>query len=165
MMDSAKIAPVLEKLQPQPSLHLDSPYLSRVTAVFGDIFSRIRPNFYAKIPVNLLNDVALDFWYTTRRERLGMSVEEFEAKHGGEPSYAAAEPFLQQMTALLKENGGPFFLGKEASYADFVWVSGLVFMKRIDNAILNEVLRRTGDASVHEALLDACAPWLKRNDH
>lgn len=95
-----------------------------------------------------------------------MPVQEFEHKHGGETAYAGAEPFFKQVTALLKENTeGPFFMGNTVSYADFVWVSALFFFKRVDEGVYKEILKRSGDETVHVKLVEACEPWLKRGSH
>ncbi|GAB0134117.1 hypothetical protein EsDP_00002502 [Epichloe bromicola] len=165
IMDSRQIADAIEKRHPEPSVHLDSPYLTKVGDVLSKIIEHIRPMCFSRIPVNLLNEASVQYWYDTRKERLGMSVRDFEKKYGGEAAYKAAEPHLKQMTDLLRESDGPFFMGTEPSYADFVWVGALVFFKRVDAEVSKEVLRRTGDRAVHESLLDACAPWLKRDSH
>lgn len=95
-----------------------------------------------------------------------MPVGEFEKKYGGEVAYSSAEPFLQKITALLRDNdAGPFFMGSTVSYADFVWVSALVFFKRVDEDIYRQVLQRTGDQGVHVKLVEACEPWLQRDDY
>ncbi|CAM1504928.1 Fc.00g025190.m01.CDS01 [Cosmosporella sp. VM-42] len=163
--DSGKIAYTLEKLHPNPSLHLDSPYHTKVEQLASKIVQNVCPLCYSRVPVNLLNEASVEYWYTTRRERLGMTVQEYEEKLGGEAAYLGAEPYLNQMTELLMENDGPFFMGSEASYADFIWVAFLVFFKRVDEGIFVEVLKRTSDEAVHRSLLDACASWLQRMDH
>lgn len=165
IMDSRQIADAIEKSHPEPSVHLDSPYLSKVGDILSKIFEHVRSICYSRIPVNLLNETSVQYWYDTRKERLGMSVQDFEQKYGGEAAYKAAEPHLKQMTDLLRERDGLFFMGTEPSYADFVWVGALVFFKRVDTEVFKEVLRRTGDRAVHESLLDACAPWLKRDSY
>lgn len=164
-MDSRKIASTLETLHPAPSLHLDSPYLTRVEQTLAKIERSLLLLCYTRIPVNVLNDASVEYWYSTRRERLGMTVQEYEDKHGGEAAYAGAEPHLKELTEMLKETEGPFFMGKEVSYADFTWVALLKFFKRVDEVIFGEVLKRTGDQDVHTGLLDACAEWVERDDH
>ncbi|KAL1844944.1 hypothetical protein VTK73DRAFT_1457 [Phialemonium thermophilum] len=162
--DSAQIARALEARHPSPPLHLDSPYRARAEQLAGQITKAVVPLCYARIPVSILNEPSVEYWYTTRRQRLGMTVDEYE-KTAGAAAYANAEPHLQQMTELLREKEGPFVLGSEVSYADFEWVAVLEFFRRVDEGVFEEVLKRTGDEAVHRALLEACAPWLKRNDH
>ncbi|KAG8411061.1 hypothetical protein J3458_016171 [Metarhizium acridum] len=166
IMDSRKIANFIEKSHPQPSVHLDSPILPKVEQLTSDMLNQVRAACISRIPDNLLNKQSADYWYTTRAKRVGMPVGEFEKKYGGEAAYAGAEPFLQGITALLQENSaGPFFMGSTVSYADFVWVSALIFLKRIDEDIYRQVLQRTGDKGVHVKLVEACEPWLKRNNY
>lgn len=163
--DSANIARAVEKLYPEPPLHLDSPYWARVEQIGSKVVQSIVPLCYSRVPVNILNDASVEYWYTTRRQRLGMSVQEYEEKNGGEAAYAGAEPHLKEMTQVLKENDGPFFMGSQVSNADFSWVAVLLFFKRIDEAIFDEVLKRTGDEAVHKLLLESCSPWSQRSDH
>ncbi|KAF5137836.1 Glutathione S-transferase-like protein ustS [Metarhizium anisopliae] len=166
IMDSRKIANHMEKSHPQPSVHLDSPILPKVEQLTSDVFYHLLAVCVARIPVNLLNSHSADYWYTTRGEAVGMPVGEFKKKYGGEVAYSGAEPFLQKITALLRDNdAGPFFMGSTVSYADFVWVSALVFFKRVDEDIYRQVLQRTGDKSVHVKLVEACEPWLQRDNY
>ncbi|KID89325.1 Glutathione S-transferase, protein, partial [Metarhizium majus ARSEF 297] len=165
-MDSRKIANHMEESHPQPSVHLDSPILPKVEQLTSDVFHHLLAVYIARIPVNLLNSHSADYWYTTRGEAVGMPVGEFEKKYGGEVAYAGAGPFLQKITALLRDNdAGPFFMGSTVSYADFVWVSALVFFKRVDEDMYRQVLQRTGDKGVHVKLVEACEPWLQRDDY
>ncbi|KAF7559137.1 hypothetical protein G7046_g5024 [Stylonectria norvegica] len=159
--DSSKIAQALNEIHPDPFLDLESPYQKQVDQIVINLGQSICPMLYSRIPVNLLNEASVEYWYTTRRQRLGMSVQEYEEKHGGEAAYVNAEPDLKQITALLKEKEGPFLMGSEPTYADFTWVAMLLFSKRVDEGIFNELLKRTGDEAVHKSLLEACGPWLK----
>lgn len=165
IMDSYKIAAAIDKLHPSPALDLNSPYQARVEQIGAKITSSIVPLIYSRVPVNILNQASVEYWYTTRRQRLGMTVQEYEEKNGGEGAYAGAEPYIKQMTELLKEKEGPFFMGSQVTCADFEWVALLVFFKRVDEAIYAEVLERSGDEAVHKSLLNACASWLERNDY
>jgi glutathione S-transferase len=160
--DSMEIAKALEKLQPSPSLTLDSPYQTKIDELAVDVFKQISPNIVNRIPYTILNPISREYWLKSRKERLGMSTQEYEAKHGGPAAYERAAPFLKEITRLLKENGGPFFSGKQVTYADFSWVIYLVFFSRIHPDVYEGMLQATGDRAPHEALREACAPWLKR---
>jgi glutathione S-transferase len=165
-MDSRQIANHIEKTHPQPPVHLDSPYLTKVEELVISIFAPLRPICYMRVPANLLNEASKPYWLTTRAERVGMPLDEHERQSGGEAAYRGSEPHLKQITSLLQENSdGPYFMGRTVSYADFVWVSALVFFKRVDGALFEQVLKRTGDEAAHVALLDACEPWLKRSGY
>ena len=98
---------------------------------------------------------------------MGMPLDELEEVVGGESCYMAAEPTLKQLTKMLKENSdGPFFLGKDPSYADFVWLGLLNLWKTLgEESVLGELLPWTGDPDVHLALMKAAEPWMQRVDH
>lgn len=166
IMDSKAIVEVIEKDHPEPSLHLDSPYLSKLEELLPQIMPALQPNYIPVIPKRLLNEASVPYWNETREAKIGMPLDEFEKTKGGDPSFSQAEPLLKQVTELLKENPyGPFFTGKTVSYADFVWAGFLIFWRRIGEDKFSELLKRTGDAKVHEDLLKAVEPWSKRDDH
>ena len=165
IMDSRKIAAAIEQRHPSPSVHLDSPLLPRVEAAVRPAIMPLMAIFYTRVPTHVLNPVSVEYWYRTRGERIGMSVFENERINGGEKAHSAAEEGWKTLTALLKENKGPYFMGETVSYADFVWTGALLFVKRADEELYAEMLSRSGDASVHEGLLNACEPWWRRDSH
>ncbi|KAL3961051.1 hypothetical protein ACCO45_006168 [Purpureocillium lilacinum] len=103
------------------------------TALVPAAMKALLPIFYANVPRRLLEPASLEYWYRVRGEKVGMPIDEFEAKHGGEAAYAAAEQPLRDVTAMYKENGGegPFLQGAKVCYADFVWIAFLEFARRI----------------------------------
>ncbi|PMB64083.1 hypothetical protein BM221_009874 [Beauveria bassiana] len=164
--DSRKIADLIEKRYPEPSVHLDSPYQSRIEEVVPRAFVPLMGIGLNQIPRRLLNPPSVEYWIKDRTEFVGSDLAEHEAKRGGETAFAAAAPALKEITAMLKENpDGPFFSGKEVVYADFVWIAALYFLKRIGDDVYEGALNASGDRTVHENLLKAAEPWLRRGDH
>ncbi|ROV87623.1 hypothetical protein VMCG_10629 [Cytospora schulzeri] len=166
IMDSKVITQTIEKDTPEPSLHLDSPYLAQVEEILESITPAIQANYIPAVPKRLLNEASIPYWYRTREAKVGMKLDELEKTKGGDPAWNQSEPLLKQATELLKENPyGPFFSGKTVSYADFVWAGFLIFWRRLGEDKFSELLKRTGDAKVHEDLLKAVEPWSNRDDH
>lgn len=166
IMDSKVIAQTIDKDHPEPPLHLDSPYLTKLEEILPNLMPALSGNYVPFIPKRLLNDASLPHWYSTREAKFGMKLDELERSQGGEPGWSKAEPLLRQVTDALKENPyGPFFAGKTVSYADFVWAGFLIFWRRIGDDKFSEVLKRTGDPAAHEALLKAVEPWSERDNH
>jgi len=170
VMDSRKIATRLEELYPTPSLHLDSPYQAKIESAMNKIMTHVEPIFLPLVPKNILNEASNPYWYRTREAWAGMSLDKLWEEKGGEKAWEALEKSgdLQEVVGWLKENPeGPFFLGKEISYADFVWAGFLLFMKSIGREYgYDQVLKRSGgDGEVHERLLDALKQWTERGDH
>jgi glutathione S-transferase len=132
-MDSWPIAHELEKRYPSPSLHLDDPVnvkiRDQISKILGPIFVQILP----KVP-ELLPERSQEYFYKTRHEAFGKPLSEVhkEAMANAEESWQAAEGPLQETADLLKKHDGPFFLGQNVSYADFIFVSALFFVKRLD---------------------------------
>ncbi|PYH99130.1 putative glutathione S-transferase [Aspergillus ellipticus CBS 707.79] len=165
IMDSREIANSIEKQYPQPSLHLDSNYLTKIESIWSRHMSIVRPLFIPQVPKRLLNEGSLDYWYTTREEMFGMSLDQLEKEQGGDKIWDETESVIREATELLKENKGPFFMGEVISYADLVWTSILLFHQRLGPDLFDELLRRSGDSQVHLNLLEAVSPYTKRNDH
>ncbi|KAK3329231.1 putative glutathione S-transferase [Apodospora peruviana] len=165
IMDSNNIVKYLEEKYPEPPLHLDSPYREKVINAMRATFPGMYPIFVPLVPKRLLSEGSIEFFLRTREEDHG-PLDELEKNLGGEVGWAKATAGLQQGTALLKENpDGPFFMGKEPSYADFIWGGFLLFVQLIGEDLWENFLKHTGDAKVHTDLLEALKPWSERCDH
>ncbi|KAI9932540.1 hypothetical protein ASPWEDRAFT_33439 [Aspergillus wentii DTO 134E9] len=160
VMDSRKIADYIEAQQPEPSLHLDSPYLEKVEALWTRYMMGLVPLLLPQVPKRLLNDASHEHWYTTREKMVGMSLDQLEQVADAKKAWEEAGSAVAEITALLKENEGPFFLGSTASYADFVWVGMLLFAQKLGEEYIKETLERSGDRQVHLDLLAAVKPWV-----
>ena len=161
-MDSRKIASELEQRYPSPALGLESPVLEEVEALIPKLRDPMAGLFMPKVPRNLLNPPSADYFERTRSERFGKALSELERDTGGEKAWAQVEEPLKEMGNILKAEGGPFVLGKSASYADFVVVSFLHFARRIDEAIFERAV--VMEPSL-KTVYDACRKWLERDDH
>ena len=115
------------------------------------------------MPKALLNEASLPYWMETREGWFG-PLDELEK--GRDQAYEAMAPILKEVSAMLEEDAsGPFFLGKEVSYADFVWGGYLIFCQRLGEDVIEGVLERSGNAKVHKEFLEGLAPWTARGDH
>lgn len=163
-MDSQKIAEKIEVQYPEPSAHLASPVLAKLFSVMPRLMTALQPVYLVAVPKNLLGDESLEYWHETRSEMVNMPLDQLDREKGGQQPWDAAKPILDEIEALLQENSdGPFFLGKTPSYADFVWAGFLIFFQRNQN--IEGVYKISGDSQLHKDLLEATAPWHKRNDH
>lgn len=166
IMDSAEIAKAVEKAFPEPSLHLDSTFVDRLFAVLKEIMAAILPVYIPLVPQRILNEASQPYWYETREAKVGMPLDQLAREKGGDPAWAAAAPFLRQVSDLLRENPqGPFFLGETPSYTDFIWGGLLVFLRRIGDDVLEKGLESTGDRDLHLKFLEAIKPWSERDSY
>lgn len=163
-MESRAIVNQIEKDHPTPSVHLDSPYLARIEEIMSKrMFAACRGLIVASVPRNLLNPESVEYWMPNREALVGMPCDKFEETHGGDGGKDATAGIFKDVGAILQEKPGPFFAGETVGYADFVWVSALIFFKRIDENLYQDIVKRSGDAEVHNRLIEACAPWTKRD--
>jgi len=93
-----------------------------------------------------------------------MPLDELEATRGGEQAWQAAKAGLDDLEALMgqwKVDAGPFVLGSEVSYADFVVVAMLEGFRRVGEELFERIVEgREGLRGVWEA----CGEWLERDD-
>ncbi|KAH7034671.1 thioredoxin-like protein [Microdochium trichocladiopsis] len=164
--DSWVIAQKLEKEHPEPSLHLDAPYVAKVQDIVAKIMPHLKGITASQVFKNLLNEASFDYWRKTREERIGMTLEQAEAERTGLKVWQEAEAEFKEVSSWLKENEGPFFLGSEPSFADFQWAGFLLFWQRVGNGNYEHFKTVVGsDISVHERLLEAVKPWSARDDY
>ncbi|MBA7490072.1 hypothetical protein ES702_00606 [subsurface metagenome] len=164
-MDSRQIANKLESLYPSPSLHLDSPVLAKLESIMPELMPTLSGVYIPLVPERLLNEASHPHWYKTREAKFGMPLSKLAETKDGDVAYNGAKPHLEEVTAMLKEvASGPYFLGQEVSYADFVWAGFLIFMKRIGDDVFEKVLETSGDGNVHQNLLVGVKKWSARDD-
>lgn len=164
--DSLAIAHALEAHTRSPSLHLDAAVLEPVQRAVSDAFAALRPLVLPMVPATLLNEPSASFFLRTRAERFGQPLArlaESEAVRSGRVWREAEEGGLAALRELLREDAsGPFFLGREVSYADFVFVAFLRFFERVDRRVLFERCVRFDEG--FGRLYEACGKWLERDD-
>ncbi|KAI1432868.1 putative glutathione S-transferase [Xylaria sp. CBS 124048] len=165
IMDSWTIAQEIERLHPSPPLNLDSPILPRYLSLHGKAFMEIMPNYILEAPRRLLNDINHAYWHHTRSQWVGKPLDQFVQERGGEKAFRAGAPYLQQITALLKENGGPFFMGQTISYTDFVHTGFLVMFRLLGDDLFKPLLDATGDPETHLRFLEAVKPYIDRDNY
>lgn len=167
VMDSRKIADVINHRYPSPPLPIDSPQLSWFLENYRRIMGPFRGVYLPLVPRRVLAEESIAYWYESKERLAGKSVDAIEKEEGGDVAYDRFEPVLKEITAMLKENpAGPFFNGADVSYVDFFWAAFLLFAKRIGEDVLDALLDRCGeDENVHRDLLEAVKPWSERSGY
>jgi glutathione S-transferase len=155
------IEPEIERRYPSPNLHLDDPIVIHVRDAISHLIGPIRRIIIPKVPRNLLQERCSEYYERTRKEKLGMSLSQYEQEVDVEDAWRDAEGPAKEMAQVLKKHGGPFFLGKEVSYADVILVSCLHFLKQVDLKTYERYIAL--DASF-SALYDASKQWLAKED-
>lgn len=164
LMDSRKIAGVLEVLQPEPSLRLDSGYVERVQSAVLTIHQGLAPMTITRVPDVLLNPSSADYFRETRKERFGMSLSELaKSDKSGEAAWGKAKPGIQEVISILHEHQqGPYVLGETASYADLILAGLWAFVKKVNGDAFERLL---GYDEVLNGHYEACRGFLRREDH
>ena len=165
--DSMNIASALEDVQPVPSLRLDSGYVERVQEAVLAVGKALAPIAIPRVAEICLNPESEEYFRRTRKERFGgvELVDLARSEAAGEVAWEGAEGGLRDLVGILGEHaGGPYVLGEEASYADFVLAGFWVFLKRLDKEgdLFGRVMGVDGAFGGH---WEACQPWLERDDY
>lgn len=162
-MDSALIAPLLEERYPNPPLHLSSPQQIKLEQ---HILPSLRPHLIGftlpKAPRNILNEESCVYYNEKWAKVLGMSLQQFEQENSGDEKWDAMRPLFAEVGQMLKEDSsGPFFQGKEVSYADFVLAGWLVYLRRLGEGMFERVV---GMEPGLGRLWEACEGLVERDD-
>lgn len=160
-MDSTKIASALEAAHPSPSLQLEHPIVAEVQGLVYKALKPLVPEVLPLIPKHVLSQGSVEYWVTTREKDFGQNLDTMRAEKGGQQCFDRAQAGLEETAALLKKEGGPFFLGKEPCYADFIWIGFVQFVKRASEEDFEKLV------GVDDALrkqYDACAKYMEKDD-
>jgi glutathione S-transferase len=116
IMDSFPIVGALEMAYPTPSLHLDwekLPYVMEKTLELSDITAAW---WKAKVPRNLLLLRSAEYFSRERQKRYNMPLDQLEEEQGTEERWVEAKPVAEELGALLKASGGPYFKGSTRKF-------------------------------------------------
>jgi len=160
-MDSGPIASAIEAAHPSPSLQLEHPIVAEVQALVYKCLIPLVPEILPLIPKNVLSEGSIEYFVRTRSRDFGQDLEEFHKDKGGQQCWDGAKPGLEETAALLKKGEGPYFLGKEACYADFVWVSFVHFVRRASEERYERLI---GVDQVLKKHYEACGKWMEKDD-
>lgn len=166
VMDSRKIGEVLEKLQPFPKLHMErGDLIDRTQAAVGGTLANLGPIGMPRIPERLLNPRSAEYFHETRSKRFGMPLPELaKSDRAGENAWKNAEPHLTELKNILNEvKSGPYVLGEEVSFPDFIIAGLWHFVKLLDD---NGDLYDRGmkiDASFPKHV-EACQRFFEKDD-
>lgn len=166
-MNSANTVKELESSHPEPSLHLDAGLHGPATETVEALAGVVWWDALAQLPKTCLNERSAVYFEETRRARFGASLDDVAAAKGGEQAWktaaapgGAAEKMGQFLTEHKKDEG-PFILGSEPSYGDFIVASVFECFERISPSDYEKLI------SLHPTfrpLHEACRPWLARDD-
>lgn len=161
--DSAVIAQKLEELYPSPSLYHDANLQAKTEQAIGAIAGPLLPIYMSLIHRRVIVESSIPYFLETREKRFGMSLEKFEQSKGGEQAWKAAEPGFKLVSALLtehKRDNGPFILGTQLCYADFIIAAMAESIRRIDMAMYERCLTY---ANKFGELHEACKQWTEKD--
>jgi glutathione S-transferase len=164
-MDSYAIATEIDRRHPSPPLRLDSPGVARTQAAVDRVVEALAPVAIPRVPGMILNPVSREFCDDARfRRRFGVTLRELEeGEKGGEAAWGNAREGLEEVRGLLGEHAGPFVLGEEPSYADFILAGVWGFCERLDQGgdLYGRLMEMDEKFREHH---EACRPWMKRDD-
>ncbi|KAF2724507.1 hypothetical protein K431DRAFT_291599 [Polychaeton citri CBS 116435] len=175
MMDSQAIATYLDETHPSPPLRLTDPsYASTTLAPISSLLARaaipLFPVFMPRIGRDVIVESSSEYFHENQAKRFGMPMAQLEAARGGDAAWEAAKPAIEALGALVQQGGGgkgeaesgPFVLGAEVSYADFVIAAFLESLRRIGPDMYEKAIGYDGTGAL-ERLHGACKPWMGKD--
>ncbi|EZF23255.1 hypothetical protein H112_03975 [Trichophyton rubrum D6] len=136
-----------------------------VLKVFRSIFPPVLPFCYPAVP-KYLDERSREYFYASRKQMLGMTMDEFEAKGEAlEEAWKATEAEIAVLVKMLKgrpsprKNRGPFFEGEHPGYADMVLLGFMGWFQKNSQADLDRLLK-LGDGELQK-VWDAGHQWLE----
>ncbi|KAJ5217235.1 glutathione s-transferase [Penicillium chermesinum] len=160
LTESSLIAAKLEEIQPSPSLHLDAALQAEADKVVRMACFPLYARYMPLVAREIIDESTLPAFEKTREARFGMTLQEMEAK-AGDGIWDAAEPGFVAAGKLLSEHKvdeGPFILGSQVCYADFILVAMFEAFKRADQGMFERAIGRN---AAFQALYDACQEWVQ----
>lgn len=163
-MESRKIADVLERQYPSsPSLRLDSPYQARIESAMAPLLGAVRPLFVPLVPQVFLNPRSHGYFVPSREQAVGMPLPEYA--RGADKGVDDARPHVKTLGAMFRENAdGPFLMGAEPCYADFIVLG---WLRMMDGLGCKDKFLSSGVDGGEELmkLYEAGAKWLERDSY
>lgn len=147
-------------------MHLDAGIHNEILEAVDAAVMAVVPNALVQL-LKILPERSATFFAEDRKKRFGISLEELAKAKGGAAGWEAARapggPLdkLRDVLTKHRRDEGPFALGSQVSYGDFIAAS------------LFECLERTDIDSYHQlmsfddqfkTLHNKCRPWLQRDD-
>ncbi|KAJ4987959.1 hypothetical protein SVAN01_06534 [Stagonosporopsis vannaccii] len=161
-MDSWPIAHELEKRYPSPALNLDDPVnvkiRDQISRILGPVFLQLLPTIPSFLP-----ERSQEYFHRTREAAFGKSLPEVhkEALASADEGWKKTEEPLKEVADLLRKHDGPFFLGETVSYADFIFVSALYFVRRIDEQAFQKIV--SFDPTLSK-IYEAASQWFAKDN-
>lgn len=115
-MDSANIAREMEVLRPEPLLHLDDKKVIKVGQMIPALTHPLLSKFIVKLPNTLMTERSREYFVTSRELVFGKTLEQVEKEGQGDSGWIKIRPVWEELVQLLKEEEGPYFLGKTCEY-------------------------------------------------
>jgi glutathione S-transferase len=162
VMDSKNIIAEVVKRYPEPAyppMRIEEPMRLRAIDGIRQAFGPLHANVIPQVPVKCLNDASAEFFHRTRAAQFGMNLAEYQDKNGGEKAWEESKPGFEALAALLRESPGPYFMGENVTYPDFVTVGFLYFVRRM---VGEEDWKKVQEWPELINLYEACSKWLER---
>ncbi|CAK3921820.1 Glutathione S-transferase ustS [Lecanosticta acicola] len=165
VMDSAAIALKIEARYPQPKIDLAPELQAKVMPLYGQILFQLAGTFFPLIRRNILLEESIAEWTANKETTFGRSMAEMEA-NSGEAAWRNAEPGFEKLRELLRESkkdAGPFVLGGEVCYVDFIFGAMMECCRKVGGDLYANFARYAPELrEIHEACEGK--GWLEKDD-
>lgn len=162
--DSAVIAKLLEGQHPQKPLHFDDQLEAEANKVAFMAASPLFPMHMPYLAREVVLEPSVRMFVAAREKRFGMNFAEWEKMKGGETAWNTAAPGFDALRHLLIDNkidDGPFILGSQVSYADFIITAVLEAYNQTHTGMFQRILNMDERFERH---YQASKQWVRKDD-
>lgn len=167
IMDSYNIALAIEAKHPDPPLFVAAKGTTDAQNIMDKLLRTLAPAYLYRLPDDHLSTTSKE-WYHEQRGRLFGTTDLHQVAKmppfSGDTPWQNAKSLFQELNTLLSSNiAGPFILGDQVSYADFIIGGYWIFLHQVDHE--GDVYKRVMDMhpsfAQHE---QASREWFARAD-
>jgi glutathione S-transferase len=161
-MDTANIAPVLENEVPQPSLRLDTDLHKKVMPFVAQIMGPLMFLVFAQVGRDIIPEHEREEWVKGKEAQFGKPLVVPE-KSAADETWEKAKPGFNALGEFMKSNKkdeGPFLLGSQVCYGDFILAGIVESTKRIGGGLYEKFV---GMEPQLKDLHAACKPWTEND--
>lgn len=166
VMESAQVAQALEKYQPDPPVYPDSESAIRAQELVTQFGNRLSVAYLHRLPDMLLTPESAKWYHEARTRLIGASLYDLRDSPdlGEGVAWKNAEPTFAVLKEFLSENPeGPYAMGQQVSYADFVLLGFWKILGKIDveGDLFGRVMEMDRKFEEHER---ACRKFCEKDD-
>lgn len=159
-MESSLIAQFLESTYPDLPLPLTSELGREIEAKSRAVVGMAFGTSVLPREIRILSPRAQEYFRQTREAMLGRQLEDLLANE--DQNWDAGDDDIRAVGMLMRTHkaNGPFVLGAQPTYTDFLIAGSLQSARVVDEGVFQRIFKYHGFKEIYEA----CLPYMEKKD-